>query len=137
MKKQLVIDIKKKFKLNNMKKVIIAAMALLFISVNSFAQAVPVTKPAAPSKMTVVKKEIKKKDAAKVVPITKAATVATPAPAVKTAVAPKATTVTTPGLKKDGTPDKRFKNAATTTSAASPLKKDGTPDLRYKANKKK
>lgn len=134
MKKQLVINIKKQFKLNNMKKVIIAAMALLFISVNSFAQAVPVTKPAAPSKMTVVKKEIKKKDAAKVVPITKTATVATPA--VKTAVAPKVVTATTPGLKKDGTPDKRFKNAAT-TSATGPVKKDGTPDLRYKANKKK
>jgi len=31
-------------------------------------------------------------------------------------------------LKKDGTPDKRYKAAKT-------LKKDGTPDKRYKANK--
>jgi hypothetical protein len=36
-------------------------------------------------------------------------------------------------LKKDGTPDKRFKNS---TSTAGPIKKDGTPDMRYKANKK-
>jgi hypothetical protein len=35
-------------------------------------------------------------------------------------------------LKKDGTPDKRFKAAAETT----PLKKDGTPDKRFKKNKK-
>jgi hypothetical protein len=134
MKNQFVIDIKKHFKLNNMKKVMIAAMALLFISVNSFAQAVPATKTPAPSTMTVVKKEVKKKEAAKVVPIAKATPVTVSAP--KTAVAPKATTATTPGLKKDGTPDKRFKNA-TTTAAAGPVKKDGTPDLRYKANKKK
>ena len=54
----------------------------------------------------------------------------------------KATTATTPTkttaakvgvvLKKDGTPDKRYNNAAT----AVPLKKDGTPDKRFKGNKK-
>ncbi len=38
-------------------------------------------------------------------------------------------------LKKDGTPDKRFKNNE--TKPAGPLKKDGTPDMRYKANKGK
>jgi len=37
-------------------------------------------------------------------------------------------------LKKDGTPDKRYKQNKT---AAGPLKKDGTPDKRYKANKTK
>ena len=36
-------------------------------------------------------------------------------------------------LKKDGTPDKRFKE---NKPAKGPLKKDGTPDMRYKANKK-
>ena len=37
-------------------------------------------------------------------------------------------------LKKDGTPDKRYKeNKATATEG--PKKKDGTPDKRYKANK--
>jgi hypothetical protein len=35
-------------------------------------------------------------------------------------------------LKKDGTPDKRYKNS----TATGPLKKDGTPDMRYKENKK-
>jgi hypothetical protein len=113
-----------------MKKIIIAAIAILFISVNSFAQAVPA--PATvPSKMKVVKKDVAAKTETKVVPITKTAKpVATPA------AAKPAATATTPGLKKDGTPDKRFKNAATTTNAAGPLKKDGTPDKRYKANKK-
>ncbi|MEO8582650.1 MAG: hypothetical protein ABI415_02575 [Flavitalea sp.] len=36
-------------------------------------------------------------------------------------------------LKKDGTPDKRYKKSA----AAGPMKKDGTPDKRFKANKAK
>ena len=36
-------------------------------------------------------------------------------------------------LKKDGTPDKRFKAPK---AAKAPLKKDGTPDKRYKENKK-
>lgn len=39
-------------------------------------------------------------------------------------------------LKKDGTPDKRFKENKGAKKAAGPLKKDGTPDMRYKANKK-
>lgn len=39
---------------------------------------------------------------------------------------------TTQHLKKDGTPDKRFKENKTPKG---PLKKDGTPDKRYKANK--
>lgn len=39
-------------------------------------------------------------------------------------------------LKKDGTPDKRFKaNQAAKPAVAGPTKKDGTPDKRYKANK--
>ena len=40
----------------------------------------------------------------------------------------KTTTAVTVKIKKDGTPDKRYK-------AAKNLKKDGTPDKRYKANK--
>ncbi|MEP6584661.1 MAG: hypothetical protein ABJA90_10355 [Ginsengibacter sp.] len=42
-----------------------------------------------------------------------------------------------PTLKKDGTPDKRFKEnkvTATTTKIAGPIKKDGTADMRYKKN---
>lgn len=39
-------------------------------------------------------------------------------------------------MKKDGTPDKRYKmNKAATPATAGPMKKDGTPDKRYKANK--
>ncbi len=38
-------------------------------------------------------------------------------------------------LKKDGTPDKRFKENKETKPEAGPLKKDGTPDKRYKKNK--
>ncbi|TBX67675.1 hypothetical protein EZL74_09330 [Flavobacterium silvisoli] len=37
-------------------------------------------------------------------------------------------------LKKDGTPDKRFKE---NKEPKGPLKKDGTPDKRFKENKKK
>jgi hypothetical protein len=36
-------------------------------------------------------------------------------------------------LKKDGTPDKRYKNINVTNQ---PAKKDSTPDMRYKINKK-
>jgi hypothetical protein len=45
----------------------------------------------------------------------------------------KTTQQDTKPLKKDGTPDKRFKENKET---AGPKKKDGTADLRYKANKK-
>lgn len=38
-------------------------------------------------------------------------------------------------MKKDGTPDKRYKENKEAKPAAGPMKKDGTPDLRYKANK--
>lgn len=38
-------------------------------------------------------------------------------------------------LKKDGTPDKRYKENKEAEKPAGPLKKDGTPDKRYKENK--
>lgn len=39
-------------------------------------------------------------------------------------------------LKKDGTPDMRYKeNKEAAAKPAGPLKKDGTPDRRYKENK--
>ena len=52
-------------------------------------------------------------------------------PAAKPAAAPAASNGIV--LKKDGTPDKRYKSTPATTG---PVKKDGTPDKRYKANKK-
>jgi hypothetical protein len=45
----------------------------------------------------------------------------------------KPATETKAPLKKDGTPDKRFKENKTPKG---PLKKDGTPDKRFKENKK-
>jgi hypothetical protein len=52
--------------------------------------------------------------------------------------APAKTTQAAPAgkhMKKDGTPDKRYKENKGTKAAAGPTKKDGTPDMRYKANK--
>lgn len=109
-----------------MKKLILSALALAgFISL-SVAQTAPakMATPPAKSKMTVVKKEVKPAATAKLatMPATKPVVTPTPKP-----------TVTVTPVKKDGTPDKRFKaNAAT----AGPLKKDGTKDMRFKANKK-
>ena len=40
-------------------------------------------------------------------------------------------------LKKDGTPDKRYKENKEAKQPATPTKKDGTPDKRYKENKTK
>jgi hypothetical protein len=49
------------------------------------------------------------------------------------AAKPAATTTATTHLKKDGTPDKRFKENK--TPPPQHLKKDGTPDKRFKENK--
>ncbi|MDE3234899.1 MAG: hypothetical protein KGO81_03015 [Bacteroidota bacterium] len=38
-------------------------------------------------------------------------------------------------MKKDGTPDMRYKANKEAAKPAGPIKKDGTPDMRYKANK--
>ncbi|MFT4202965.1 MAG: hypothetical protein QM610_03545 [Chitinophagaceae bacterium] len=44
---------------------------------------------------------------------------------------------TTEHVKKDGTPDKRYKeNKKAAADSVKHLKKDGTPDKRYKENKK-
>lgn len=46
-----------------------------------------------------------------------------------------ATSANTKHLKKDGTPDRRYKeNKKEEKPASGPTKKDGTPDMRYKAN---
>jgi hypothetical protein len=147
-----------------MKKVIIAALAFTGFSVASFAQSVPTVKKTEPSKMAVVKKRTDTKAPEKIVALNKVTTpaakpVAIPPVTKTTPVKQEAKTVTitkvtpvkkevktvavvkpvintnnTTPLKKDGTPDKRFKT--NTDVAKGPLKKDGTPDMRYKANKK-
>jgi hypothetical protein len=57
---------------------------------------------------------------------TQPAAAASPAPA-KTATAP---------VKKDGTPDMRYKTNKESAAPVTHTKKDGTPDKRYKENKK-
>ena len=60
----------------------------------------------------------------------------TPTKAKTATTPPKPATTTAAGpLKKDGTPDMRYKANKTAAKPAGPLKKDGTPDMRYKANK--
>ncbi|MCW3116592.1 MAG: hypothetical protein JWM28_674, partial [Chitinophagaceae bacterium] len=110
-----------------MKKLLIAAIAFLGISAASFAQT-----PAAP-KDTKAKTAVKQTDAK-----AKVATTAVKSPAAKTAATTKDATATkvnaaTP-VKKDGTPDKRFKANKDATKTAH-LKKDGTPDKRFKESK--
>ncbi|MEO6916690.1 MAG: hypothetical protein ABI151_14575 [Chitinophagaceae bacterium] len=39
-----------------------------------------------------------------------------------------------PMMKKDGSPDKRYKENKMTEPVVGPKKKDGTPDMRYKNN---
>ncbi len=52
--------------------------------------------------------------------------------------APSKTTTTTTHVKKDGTPDKRYKeNKSKKTTEKKHLKKDGTLDKRFKENKSK
>jgi hypothetical protein len=91
-----------------MKKLIVAAAMLLGLAGVSFAQ----TTPAKTTPAKTASKVVQKKD---------------PAPPATNAVV----------LKKDGTPDKRFKANKTNEKPATPVKKDGTPDMRYKQNKKK
>lgn len=99
-----------------MKKLILALVMITGVTSVSMAQT---TKPAA----------AKPAAAATTAKPAAAATTAKPA---ATSTAAK-TTANGVVLKKDGTPDKRYKNAP---AASGPLKKDGTPDMRYKKNKK-
>ncbi|MBS1736464.1 MAG: hypothetical protein JSS98_07620 [Bacteroidetes bacterium] len=78
--------------------------------------------------------------AAKAQPAAPVAAKVQPAPAkevskkvTKSAVTAKTSAESGEHLKKDGTPDKRFKD---NKAATHHLKKDGTPDMRYKENKK-
>lgn len=105
-----------------MKKLLMAALVLIGFSAATLAQTTPAVKKTEPSKVQVAKKT-------------------TPVPAANkaTSATTKPTAAVSPGaavpLKKDGTPDKRYK--ANQGSTTGPVKKDGTPDMRYKANKKK
>lgn len=111
-----------------MKKLMIAAA--MMIGLASVANAQQVVTPA-PKKVAV--KPATTATAAPVAKVNTTATkVVTAKPAVKPVAAPApATAGKTVVLKKDGTPDKRYKTAKEKV----PLKKDGTPDKRFKANK--
>ena len=112
-----------------MKKLLIAALAFTFFSTGLFAQAVP-AKKASVTKMQVVKKTTEKQPQTKVVAINKGNK-----PVMQSAVTKAVVVVpkNTAYLKKDGTPDKRFKTNQTPV-ASGPMKKNGTPDMRYKTN---
>jgi hypothetical protein len=101
-----------------MKKLLIAA-AMLVATTGIFAQAQPKKDAKETSKMTAVKKDTTKMHA-KVVPMPKPATTATP-------------------TKKDGSADMRFKanKEGAKPAPGGPTKKDGSADMRYKANKAK
>lgn len=121
--------------IKKMKKLILAS--LIFMATGSlFAQApakVTKTKTVATQKATTLhavpaKTTTTVTKTAVVKPMTPVAKVSSSVAAKpKVAVTTKSTAVV---LKKDGTPDKRFK------AVTSPVKKDGTPDMRYKQNKK-
>ena len=118
--------ISQQIKKQTMKKLIIAALALAGFSAASFAQVTHAVKNKEAAKMQVVKKSTDKKMEGKVVAMHKVTKL--PAPVVhvvkreaKVPVA-KTTAVVT-------------KHAVTKTNPAA-LKKDGTPDKRFKENKK-
>lgn len=94
-----------------MKKMLLALMAFMSVSFAMNAQSATPTQPN-PTHKPATKAETKKV-----------------APAVAEKHAANASTKEVAHLKKDGTPDKRYKNSEH-------LKKDGTPDKRYKENKK-
>lgn len=121
-----------------MKKLLIAAIALMGFSAASFAQTPPAAKKAEPAKMQIVKKADQKADA-KVVAMTKPTEQKAKKAAASTATAATAhTSATAAQVKKDGTPDMRYKQNkdAAKAAPAAHLKKDGTKDMRYKENKK-
>ena len=115
-----------------MKKILLWVAVFGFSTALTFGQdsKSPATKPAASTQPAPVTPAVKKDKATKPAPVTPAT------PAVKkekmknksTAAPASETKTVAPVLKKDGTPDKRYK-------ASQKLKKDGTPDMRYKENK--
>jgi hypothetical protein len=119
-----------------MKKAFSLLMAAMFV----FATSLSAQTPAAPAKKE-VKKEMKKadKEMKKGEKMGKNMTPPPPPPpgkVKKDAKAPVAAQAPAQHLKKDGTPDKRFKENKV-APAPKHLKKDGTPDKRFKENKDK
>lgn len=114
---------------NRMKKVITLCMAAMFL----VATAMSAQTAATPAKKD-VKKEAKKADA-KVTTTKKDVTKEVKKTDVKATKATTTTAASAQHLKKDGTPDKRYKENKAAATTTKHLKKDGTPDMRYKENK--
>jgi hypothetical protein len=121
-----------------MKKLMIAAIALVGFSAVSFPQPVQAVKKKESPKMQVVKKPaltvVTTTPVTKTLPVVTKPVVSTPAVTETAVTAPVVTRSNTSGpLKPDGTPDMR--NKSNQGNATGPLKKDGKPDKRFKANK--
>lgn len=112
-----------------MKKLILGAAMMIGFTHFSNAQQVAPAKPVVKAKVV---KEIAATPQVKK-PVATAVATKPPVKAKEVAIA-KPTNAQGVVLKKDGTPDNRYKNAA--ANEKGPLKKDGTADLRFKANKK-
>ena len=112
-----------------MKKIILIATIMIGCISFSIAQQ-PTTKPAKTATAKPATTTATAKPATTTV-TAKPATAATAKPA--TAATAKPVSANGTVLKKDGTPDKRYKTAEPTEH----LKKDGTPDKRYSENKPK
>ena len=116
-----------KLKKSKMKKIIALFTVLAFMLNMAVAQEAPKKK----EKAEPAKKEVKAEKAKKEEKAEPAKTDAKAEPA-KTEKSEKAAP-----MKKDGTPDKRFKENKEAKKESGPLKKDGTPDKRFKENKEK
>lgn len=105
-----------------MKKFMLAFAMLLTLSTVSFAQ---------------TKQSGRKKEKTAAVPTAAAAKQESTAPVAPEVAQPAPSSKKAGPVKKDGTPDKRFKANKTATDTTVHRKKDGTPDKRFKENKKK
>jgi hypothetical protein len=117
-----------------MKRLFILAISILFIGATAFAQAKnPKTTTLPVHSKTVMKKDMGKTQVKQSSSINKKEKNST------ASVVTTTNTKTATKLKKDGTPDRRFKENKTNVThvVAGPKKKDGSPDMRYKSNKKK
>jgi len=107
-----------------MKKLLLSFVLVTGLLTASFAQTAPATAS---------KKETKTTQPA---PAHAAATSPSPAPAHTAAASPAPAKAATAPVKRDGTPDMRYKTNKENAAPVTHTKKDGTPDKRYTENKK-
>lgn len=108
-----------------MKKILMSAMMMMGLVSFTFAQTAPAKEAKKAAVKTTVASKKSVKETTEATPAVKVSTKKTTD--VKEAAAQVSTSASK--MKKDGTPDKRFKSNAK-------MKKDGTIDKRYKENKK-